>query len=412
MVEPSIPENETARLAALKSYHILDTLPEEDYDSITILASQICGTSMSTVSLIDADRVFLKSHIGLEYSDGGERRTSFCAHAINQPDELLIIPDSRLDPRFCDNPAVVGEPHVVFYSGYPLITNDGFALGTLCVVDSKPHQITEGQKESLKILGKQVFRLLELRLANELLIAKQNQLEIYANDMEMFAYVASHDLKEPLRMVKSFNELLEKKYAGQLDETAQKYIKYSVDGTIRMNALIDDLLSYFTAGTLHSKYHSVNINEVIDDISQNYAEEISQNRMIFLIDKLPTVNVSKLALTQIFKNLIENAVKYKKKDTIPSIRITAEELATQWKFSVIDNGIGINSKYLNSIFKIFTRLHGKNEYSGTGIGLAIVKRIIDQSGGKIWATSIPNEGSAFHFTLDKVMETTSENKVS
>lgn len=162
MQKPQIPKNEEARLAELFSYRILDTLPEEDYDNLTSLASSICETPISLVSLIDPERQWFKSHHGLDASET-PRDLAFCAHAINRQNEVLVVPDSRKDDRFHDNPLVTGAPDVIFYAGVPLVSSNGFALGTLCVIDNKPKEISDSQIESLRILGKQVVNLMELR---------------------------------------------------------------------------------------------------------------------------------------------------------------------------------------------------------------------------------------------------------
>lgn len=168
MQKPIIPENEMARLSALKEYNLLDTLPEKDFDDITMLASHICDTPISTITLIDTNRQFFKSHHGLTNNET-PRDYAFCAHAINDPDKIFIVSDSTKDQRFFDNPLVTGEPKVIFYAGIPLVTTDGFSLGTLCVIDNKPRNLSEAQLNALKALSNQVMRLLELKRNHSLL---------------------------------------------------------------------------------------------------------------------------------------------------------------------------------------------------------------------------------------------------
>ncbi len=400
MKKPLIPLNEEERLKALRKYNLLDTLPEEDYDHITMLASVICDTPISTITLIDSDRVFLKSHRGLK-GNSGERSTSFCAHAINDPHELMIVPDSRKDDRFADNPNVTGAPYVVFYSGIPLVTEEGYAIGTLCVVDSKPHELNDIQKESLKSLGRQLIRLLELRLKNQMLDKQKADLEVYANDMEMFAYVASHDLKEPLRMVKSFNELLARKYSELLDDTAKKYIQFSIDGVERMNSLIDNLLLYFTAGTLSKEKQNTDVNHVMKEILKLYETQILSGELKISFSTLPVIHISRMEILIVLQNLISNAIKYQDKGNVPEVEINCTTEGEFVQFSVKDNGIGIQRQNLEEIFTIFKRLHTRTAYGGTGIGLSIVKRIVEQNEGKIWVESEPGKGSTFYFTLKK-----------
>ena len=176
MIKPLIPLNEADRINALNEYNILDTLPENEFDDITSFASHICGTPISLISLVDPERQWFKSHHGLDTTET-PREHAFCAHAINTPDQMLIVPDSRQDIRFADNPLVTGETQVIFYAGVPLVTPSGFAMGTLCVIDNKPHVLTEDQTNTLQAISKQVVKLLELRKKNMELDEKKQLLE-------------------------------------------------------------------------------------------------------------------------------------------------------------------------------------------------------------------------------------------
>ena len=217
MMIPYMPLNEEQRMRALKEYNILDTMPEVEYEDITFIASFICNTPISLITLVDENRQFFKSNRGLDIVETS-RDVSFCAHAINDPNKLFLVADARLDERFNDNPLVTGAPHIVFYAGMPLVTEEGYALGTLCIIDSKPHDLTDNQKDVLRRLSNQIMNILELRQKNYLNQHLQKRLEIYAEDMGAFAYSASHDLQEPLRTAKSFLTLLDRRYAVALDE--------------------------------------------------------------------------------------------------------------------------------------------------------------------------------------------------
>jgi hypothetical protein len=176
MVTPQIPVNEQERLEALYEYEILDTLPENDFDYLTMIASQICDTPISLITLIDASRQWFKSNHGIDVRET-DRKFSFCAHAINSPQKIMVVPDTRLDKRFADNPFVTGEPHAIFYAGVPLVTEKGYALGTLCIIDKKPRTLNEEHYESLKALSSHVVKLLELKKKNKELFETKEALE-------------------------------------------------------------------------------------------------------------------------------------------------------------------------------------------------------------------------------------------
>jgi len=217
-------------------------------------------------------------------------------------------------------------------------------------------------------------------------------------DLEQFAYVASHDLQEPLRMVSSYVQLLARKYEGKLDSDADDYISFAVDGARRMQVLINDLLEYSRVTTRGESFKSVNCEMIIERVLHNLKMAIEENDAVITHDPLPTVIVDGSQIGQVFQNLIGNAIKYRSKEP-PLIHISARKDGNKWLFSVRDNGIGIDSKYKERIFIIFQRLHGRNEYPGTGLGLAISRRIIERHKGRIWMESEVGKGTTFYFTL-------------
>ena len=241
----------------------------------------------------------------------------------------------------------------------------------------------------------------QLEEINKAHVLDNIQLESANDQLEQFAYIASHDLKEPLRMVKSFVGLLEKKYSSQLDDTAKKYIHFAVDGSKRMETLITDLLAYFTAGRHEISTELTDITNVLEEVKRLYESNIKEKLAVVTFDLMPMVNVSRVAISQVFQNLIGNALKYQTKGVRPIIHISVNDISSHWQFSVKDNGIGISEENHEKVFKIFNRLHNKQEFSGTGIGLSIVKRIVEHNQGKIWIESTKGVGSTFHFTLIK-----------
>ncbi|MEN9299062.1 MAG: hypothetical protein RLZZ429_1375 [Bacteroidota bacterium] len=219
-------------------------------------------------------------------------------------------------------------------------------------------------------------------------------------ELERFAYVASHDLQEPLRMVTSFLQLLKKRYDDKLDETAVQYINFAVDGAERMKTLIMDLLDYSRVGSNTEPNEDVDLNLLIEDVRDVFGKTIDEVKATITVSPLPIVKGTRTQLFQLFQNLISNAIKYQSKES-PKIQIRYKEEQDHYLFEVQDNGIGIDPAFHEKIFVIFHRLHSRSEYGGTGIGLAICKKIVERHNGNIWVKSAVGEGSTFFFTLSK-----------
>jgi PAS domain S-box-containing protein len=232
----------------------------------------------------------------------------------------------------------------------------------------------------------------EVRLANDALL-KTNK------ELEQFAYVTSHDLHEPLRSVTSFTQLLSTRYSDQFDDKAKEYFGFIVDASARMERLINDLLEFSRVGRMNTEKSLINCNNIVDRIIVNIKQSNKESGAEITRDNLPSLNANESTLTQLFQNLIANAVKFHKEGEPSRVHISAKKIDEEWLFSVKDNGIGINKKYFEKIFVIFQRLHGRYEYPGTGIGLAICKKIVELYGGKIWVESTEGEGATFYFTF-------------
>lgn len=217
-------------------------------------------------------------------------------------------------------------------------------------------------------------------------------------DLEQFAYVASHDLQEPLRTVTSYAQLLARKYQGNLDAKADKYINYIVEGAARMQQLIEDLLEFSRVGTRAKQLVPTDCENVLNQVLENLKIAIAESRTRVTHDALPTVMGDETQLIQLFQNLIANAIKFRREEP-PRVYISVEQREKEWLFSIRDNGIGIETEYFDRIFTIFQRLHSKSEYPGTGIGLTVCKKIVERHGGHIWVESEPSAGTTFHFTI-------------
>ena len=251
-------------------------------------------------------------------------------------------------------------------------------------------------------------RTRELRLVNRELLKLNQELTLSNQELEQFAYIVSHDLREPLRMVTSFTQLLEKKYSGHLDADADQIIGFAVDGATRMEELINDLLAYSRVGNTGKTLELVNTDGVLDQALSNLHLAIQEDQILIIREALPTVVGNATQLIQLWQNLIDNSIKYRRAES-PRIEIGSKIESEQYLFWVKDNGIGINPKYSDRIFQIFQRLHTRQEYPGTGTGLAICYKIIERHGGKIWVESKLGLGATFYFTLPIEKEFPQEN---
>ncbi len=238
----------------------------------------------------------------------------------------------------------------------------------------------------------------EQRLAKEQLRQLNEKLLHSNRDLEQFAYVASHDLQEPLRAVTSYAQLFARKYQSNLDAQADKYINYIVEGATRMQQLIDDLLNFSRIGTHGKELPLIDLETIIATVRRHLKIAIAKSHAVVTSECLPTVTGDKTQLTQLFQNLIANAIKFRKSEP-PQIQIKAVQQGKEWLISVSDNGIGMEAEYFERIFIIFQRLHSRAEYPGTGIGLAVCKKIVERHGGRIWVESMVGVGTTFYFTI-------------
>jgi PAS domain S-box-containing protein len=291
--------------------------------------------------------------------------------------------------------------------GYQEVFREGFVSDYALEIQHKNGRITPVlfnasiyKDESGEVIG--VFAaardITERKKAEDILKLKIEELACSNAELEQFAYVSSHDLQEPLRMISSYLQLLQRRYQGKLDEKADKYIYFAVDGASRMQILINDLLEFSRVTTRAKEPEPTGCEFVLDQVLSNLELFIKENKAKVSHDPLPGLMADKTQLAQVFQNLIVNGIKFHSEEA-PNIYISAEKKAREWQFSVKDNGIGIDPQYSERIFEIFKRLHKKEEYPGTGIGLAICKKIVERHGGHIWVESELGKGSTFYFTL-------------
>jgi signal transduction histidine kinase len=400
MITAMHTENEAERLKSLESFSILDTLPEEEYDNITAIAAEICGTHISLVSLLDDQRQWFKSHHGLDATETPKEQ-AFCAHAIQNPKQVFVVPDARLDERFHDNPLVTDHPHVIFYAGVPLVTEEGTALGTLCVIDKTPKLLSPTQIKSLQSLAKQVMKLLELRRKTMQVEEMVTVLEKKNKELEQFAFVAAHDLRSPLNIISGLTKLYRVKHADSIDSSAEEILDSIESSSSKLKSMVDGLLQYYRAEKVAAEHRTmVPVSQLLSELESLFGADDSSR--ITLDSNLERIEVNRTAVDQVLINLIANAIKYNDKP-VAEVEIGISESEDYYEFQVKDNGPGIAPEHQEEIFEIFKVVSkaDKNGRSGDGIGLATVKKMIEAQNGKIWVRSSNGEGATFSFTFSK-----------
>lgn len=293
---------------------------------------------------------------------------------------LAIVPGDIVDPVVPDN---------------PVETVNVRANGEYFPVEITARLQNIGEERVMLVVVRDITNRKRVEKALE---QSKLKLERSNTDLERFASIASHDLREPLRAIAGFTGLLAKRYSEQLDSEADEYIAYILDGTKRMQQLIDDLLTYSRVGTRGKAFESTNCEAILNLVIMNLTTAIEESGAVITHDPLPSVMVDRVQLEQLFQNLLSNAIKFQGRER-PRVHIGLEKVNGEWEFSVSDNGIGIETQHTDRIFVIFQRLHTQDEYPGTGLGLAICKRIVERHGGRIWAESELGKGSTFYFTL-------------
>lgn len=394
------PKNERARIASLNELQILDSEPETNYDNLAQLASYICDVPVSLITLLAEDKNWFKAKIGTDLCES-ERSISFCSHAILEPDKLMVVEDTLLDPRFVNNPLVTSDMKIRFYAGMPILSHDGQALGALCVMDNKPHKFTSKQEKTLKSLAKQVESLFELRRQNHQLEKVKNELAIKNNLLKDFAGTVSHDMKMPLANMIITSDLIKAKYAHLLDDTGKNYLNYLKQSSFRLSNYITDILSHYESDTLlqsHTEDFDIQdiLEQIIDLLNIKFDCEIN------LPEENLIVQCNRAAFQQIFLNLIGNSLKYNNQDKI-IIDISAKEENGFYHFSITDNGIGIPESKQEAIFELFTIVEESDRSGnrGNGIGLSTVKKLVGNLGGEISVKSKVNKGTSFAFSIKR-----------
>ena len=399
-----LPDNEDERLAELLSYDVLDTEAEQLFDDLTTLTSQICDTPIALISLIDPDRQWFKSRVGLD-AEETSREIAFCSHAILQ-DDVFEIPNASLDPRFHDNPLVTGAPDIRFYAGAPLVSPSGHAIGTLCTIDRKPRKLTESQKTSLQTLSKSVVAHLELK-------RKNRELERTSQFRSDFLSYVSHEIRTPLNAINTFSRLLEGEAQKlKLPESFTTPLSHVTQSGERLLEIVNSVLDIkqIEAGKMRVMPRAVSTHDFFTHLFSLTKIRAEDGGIIFtstIDSSVPdTLFFDDTKFGQVSLNLLSNAIKF----TNPGKSVNAQVKYKHDKliFNVIDQGIGISEEDQKRLFTPFERMENAHQISGTGLGLNISKRLIELMDGTIKVSSKVNEGTRISVTLPSDVLTANE----
>ncbi len=406
MIKPPKPPDEGRRLDALQDYQILDTLPEQAYDDITFLASQICGTPIAAISLVDSERQWFKSKVGLD-AEETPRDIAFCAHAILDKTQPLVVEDAERDERFRDNPLVTGEPHIRFYAGAPLVTPGGHAVGTLCVIDRKAGQLSPDRRHALEILSREVVSLMELRRAlRELDRTRRQQLEL----KDRFLSHVSHELRSPLTVMLQFITIMLDGLTGELTPDQKEYLEIVHGNALQLRKMIHDLveITRMQSGKLSVVRQAADVGELVENVVDSLqlkAREADIRLSCRLSDALPSAYVDRARITQVVTNLVENAIKFTPEAGNICVRVVRDpDAAGMLRVSVSDSGCGIESDDCQRIFEHLYQVEKdrENARKGLGLGLSICHDLVTRHGGNIWVESEIGQGTTFCFTIPEI----------
>lgn len=399
MIVAATPANETDRLQELYRLELLDTPYEKEFDDLVQLASQICSTPMSLITLIDRDRQWFKARRGLDMP-GTPRDISFCSHAI-LGNRCFVVNDTQSDERFVDNPLVTGDPHLRFYAGVPLTTKSGHNLGTICILDTVPRQLSTQQEQALGMLSDLAMKLFEGRIQNKLLNQKQQRLEELSHTQTRIISIVSHDVRNPLGSLRSMLDMME---AGMLepDETAELITvgKRQVDSTTEMlNNLVD--WGSVQLQNRPTEKRPINLHNLVTSKFAKFqvAARLKANQLVNDVPAGFTVESDENALRFVLRNLVSNAMKFTEGGRI-TVSACHDE-AGRACIRVADTGVGMTGEVRGRLFDANHRQStpGTQREKGSGLGLVLVKEYLEKLGGTLDVRSEPGRGTTVELTL-------------
>ena len=395
MTTAPLPENEQDRLEALKRYQILDTEAEELFDSIAELAAAVCDVPVALITLVDENRQWFKAKVGIEAQET-PRDLAFCAHAILEPEELLVVPDATKDDRFKDNPLVTDNPDIRFYAGAPLVTKDRQALGTLCVIDRESREITERQRQALTKLSKQVCANLELRLAHK-------KLETLNEAKNRFFSILSHDLRSPISSILTIANLLAEPEGNLSPEEVKEFHRHLLTNAQITRKTAENLLQMvqFEEGRFTFDPQFVNVREILSTTEGALSGRSKRKNIVIRTQCKPDVEVwaDPKLFHSILQNLLSNALKFSHPDS--QIKIVAESNFETVQIMVQDFGVGIKPDSIPKIFSLDASHStvGTGGEHGSGLGLNLCNEFAKRLNGNLRIESEFGKGTRVYLTL-------------
>ncbi|MDO7743357.1 MAG: GAF domain-containing sensor histidine kinase [Pedobacter sp.] len=400
MSEFPYPLNEKERLAVLKSYGLMDSGADKEFDAIASIAAAICGIPISLITFIDDERQYFKSHIGTDFTEN-QRELSFCTHAIASSEDILIVQDATKDVRFADNPMVTGPTKLVFYAGVPLVNEEGYALGTICVIDQKVHDLSAEQVAALKSLAVQVVDKIELKRKVAKLEKANHELMNSNVLIQKFASMAAHDIKNPLSSMLLTSQLLRASTEKAGDERSLKLIDINITSTRTLLSLVDEMLEYSKSpGSLIARKQKINLKTLFERLKN--LVQVPANFRVDFNSPLTEIYYSVIAIEQILLNLISNAIRYNDKAE-GTVIVSILDVEGHYMLEVADNGVGIAPEFHQQIFSSNFTLNQTDRFEkkGTGIGLSTVKDLVNVLNGDIQLKSQLGAGSVFTVRFSK-----------
>lgn len=391
--------NESERLESLYTYDVLDSVSKEEYDNLTQLASTICDVPIAMITFMAEDTQYIKSSHGISI-ETAPRNVSFCGHAMMKPKEIMVVNNALEDIRFADNPYVIGDTHVRFYAGAPILDPNDLPLGTLCLFDQEAHDLTASQLKSMQILTRQVEKLLELRVTTRQLEETNKLLAQHNENLSDFTYMISHDLKAPTRRISTYADIIIEDYSDTLEGQTLDIVSKIKESANEATEFIKGLIEYSRASfVLEAEMSSISTQILISSVLSRV--KIPDGCKVQTDIRCEAIYTHQLAIEQILTNLISNAAKYGKMDN-GNIWISIAENEKSYILEIKDDGIGISEDKLASIFKIFYRVDASSSTDdSTGVGLAIVQKLVKYLDGEISLSSQRGHGSSFVIHLPK-----------